>query len=257
MEIERMIGGITSNYTIYSKADAIKKNLDFVHWRLASVGNWALTDDGYVSNCYNRKDYTDRAGRVKTFIKLTCGVGWDTSCSKINFLENQKYGTYSKTNPKKTWQETESGKKRAKDTVSVYANMLLSRGKVDYTILGQVYRPDQEIPAASVRRFLKQKVAKRMIDKKIKELLSEKSVNKEFALDNIIRALEMAETKGDVNNFLKANDYIMDLLEMKPSKHMITDTIQIDMTKQIADTIAKEERKFTLQRKSETNEAAE
>ena len=46
----------------------------------------------------------------------------------------------------------------------------------------------------------------------------------------------------------------MDLLEMKPNKKMITDTIQVDMTKQIADTIAKEDKRLTLQRKSEQNE---
>ena len=64
----------------------------------------------------------------------------------------------------------------------------------------------------------------------------------------------MAEGKGDVNNFLKANDAIMDLLEMKPSKKVLTDTVQIDVTKQIADTIAMEENKLILQRKEETNE---
>ena len=96
-----------------------------------------------------------------------------------------------------------------------------------------------------------------MVEKKIKELLSDKSINKEFAVDNIIRALQMAESKGDVNNFLKANDYLMDLLEMKPNKQLITDTIQVDVTKQIADTIAKEEKKVTLKRSSETNEISE
>ena len=96
-----------------------------------------------------------------------------------------------------------------------------------------------------------------MIEKKIKELLQEKAINKEFALDNIVRALQMAEEKGDVNNFLKANDYLLDLLEMKPNKQMITDTVQVDVSKQIADTIAKEEKKVTLQRKSETNEPIE
>ena len=172
-------------------------------------------------------------------------------------MENQKYGVYSKTNPKRDWTTEESGKTRAKNTIQAYANMLLSDGSVDYSVLGQMYRPDQQVPEATVRRFLKQKVAKRMVEKKIKELLSDKAINKEFAVDNIIRALQMAESKGDVNNFLKANDYLMDLLEMKPSKQMITDTIQVDMTKQIADTIAKEEKKLTLQRKSEKNEAIE
>ncbi|MAK51204.1 MAG: hypothetical protein CMG85_18490 [Marinobacter sp.] len=133
--------------------------------------------------------------------------------------------------------------------------MLISDGKVDYDTLSKIYRPDQEKPVATVRRFLKQKVAKRMVEEKLKEILAKKSISKEFAVDNIVIALKMAEEKGDVNNFLKANDYLMDLLEMKPNKKMITDTIQVDMTKQIADTIAKEDRRLTLQRKSEENEA--
>jgi len=257
MKIKRRIKGKTKNYPVYSKAEALSKGLEFVYWREAETGNWALTDDNYVAECFDRKNYTDKAGQTKTFIKLTCGVGWDTSFSKIIFEDNHKYGVYSKTNPKRSWDQQESGTTRAKNTVSVYANMLLNSGTVDYATLGEVYRPDQEIPAATVRRFLKKKVAKRMIEKKIKELLKDKAIDKEFALDNIIRALSMAEGKGDVNNFLKANDYIMDLLEMKPTKHMITDTIQVDMTKQIADTIAKEEKKLTLQRKSETNEVSE
>tara|TARA_R110002012_G_scaffold289498_2_gene482629 strand:- start:1269 stop:2042 length:774 start_codon:yes stop_codon:yes gene_type:complete len=257
MKIERRINKKTSKYPVYTKEQAEDKGYDFVYWRQAQVGDWGLTDDGYVAECYARKDYTDKNGKVKTFIKLTCGVGWDSGFSKINFLENHKYGVYSKTNPKRTWDEQESGTTRSKNTINTYANMLLNNGQVDYSVLGQIYRPDQKVPEATVRRFLKQKVAKRMVEKKIKELLSDKSINKEFAVDNIIRALQMAESKGDVNNFLKANDYLMDLLEMKPSKQLITDTIQVDMTKQIADTIAKEDKRLTLKRSSETSEISE
>lgn len=257
MKIKRKIKGKTNHYPVYSKEEASAKKIQYVPWKQAEVGEWALTDDGYVSECFDRKSYTDKAGHVKTFIKLTCGVGWDSSFSKINFLVNHEYGVYSKTNPKRTWDEEENGKTRSKNTVNAYANMLLGSNAVDFNVLGQIYRPDQQTPAATVRRFLKQKVTKRMVEKKIKELLHDKSINKEFALDNIVRALAMAEDKGDVNNFLKANDYLMDLLEMKPNKQMITDTVQVDVTKQIADTIAKEEKKVTLQRKSETNEPAE
>tara|TARA_R110001583_G_scaffold562_3_gene5115 strand:+ start:3921 stop:4694 length:774 start_codon:yes stop_codon:yes gene_type:complete len=257
VKITRRIKGKTSTYPIYTKDEAISKKISFVYWKQAEVSDWALTDDGYVSECFDRKSYTDKGGNVKTFIKLTCGVGWDTNFSKINFLKNNKYGVYSKTNPKRSWDQEEAGKTRSKNVVNTFANMLLSSKAVDYTTLGQIYRTDQQNPTATVKRFLKQKIAKRMVEKKIKELLSDKSISKEFAVDNIVRALQMAEEKGDVNNFLKANDYIMDLLEMKPSKQMITDTIQVDMTKQIADTIATEEKKLTLQRKSETNEQPE
>lgn len=257
MKIKRRIQGKTNEYFVYSKAEADNKKISYVPWKQAEVGDWALTDDGFISECFDRKSYTDKGGHVKTFIKLTCGVGWDSSFSKINFLINHEYRVYSKTNPKRTWDNEEINKTRSKNTINAYANMLLGSNAIDFNTLGQIYRPDQQTPAATVRRFLKQKVTKRMIEKKIKELLHDKSINKEFALDNIIRALAMAEEKGDVNNFLKANDYLLDLLEMKPNKQMITDTVQVDVSKQIADTIAKEEKKLTLQRKLEKNEPIE
>ena len=71
MNIKRRINNKTGKYPIYDKAKAIEKGLDFVYWRQAEVGDWAITDDGYVAECYDRKDYTDKNGKVKTFIKLT------------------------------------------------------------------------------------------------------------------------------------------------------------------------------------------
>ena len=257
MRIKRRIEGKTAYYDILTKQQADQQKVDYVYWKDAEVGEYAITDDDYVALCYARNDYTDKQGQCKTFVKLTCGVGWTSRFTKINFEENHKYGVYSKTNPKRTWDQEEAGTTRAKNTVTAYAQMLLADGKVDYNTLGKIYRPDQKIPIATVRRFLKQKVAKKMVEEKLKEILAKKSISKEFAVDNIVLALKMSEEKGDVNNFLKANDYLMDLLEMKPNKKMITDTIQVDYTKQIADTIAQEDKRLTLQRKSEEDERPE
>ena len=253
-KIKRRINHKTAEYPIYTQDEADKNKLKYIYWKDCDKGDWGLTDDKYVSECISRTDYTDRNGSTRTFIKLTCGVGWASSFSTIKFELNDAYGVYSKTNPAKDWKEHEIKTTRAKNTVNTYANMLLSGEVVDFDKLGKIYRPDQKIPAATVRRFLKQKVTKKMVEEKLKDLLSEKSINKEFALDNLLRALHMAEGKGDVNNFLKANEQIMDLLEMKPSKKVVTDTVQIDVSKQIADTIAMEEKKLTLERKEESNE---
>jgi len=257
IRIKRRIDGKTAYHNIQTEKEARNDKIEYVHWKNAKVGEYASTDDGYVALCYNKKDYTDKNGKLKTFVKLTCGVGWVTPFAKLEFLKNHEHGVYSKTNPARKWDEEEGGKMRSKNTVTAYAQMLINDGKVDFQALSKIYRPDQKEPIATVRRFLKQKVAKKMGEEKLKEILSKKSISKEFAVDNIVVALKMAEEKGDVNNFLKANDYLMDLLEMKPNKKMITDTIQVDMTQQIADTIAKEDKRLTLQRKSEENEARE
>tara|TARA_R110002033_G_scaffold104015_1_gene151616 strand:- start:11191 stop:11973 length:783 start_codon:yes stop_codon:yes gene_type:complete len=254
IEIKRRIKKKTKMYPVYTQKEALDKNIVFVYWKECNPSDWGLTDDGYVSKCYDRNNYTDKNGNTKTFIKLTCGVGWNSSFSKINFETNHGYNSYSKINPSKTWDEQESKTTRAKNTVSAYTRMLLSSDQVDFDVLGKIYRPDQKTPAATVRRFLKQKVVKDMVEEKLKDLLAKKSINKEFAVDNLVSALHMAESKGDVNNFLKANEQIMDLLEMKPSKKTITDTIQVDLSKQIADTIATEEKKLLVQHKEETDE---
>lgn len=255
VEIQRKMkdkGKVTCR--IYTEEEARDLNLSPVPWRLAHVGDWAITDDGYVSECCGRSTYTDKHGAMRTYIRLTCGVGWDNGFAKISFLENHKHGTYTKANPTKGWEEHEANKTRTKNMITAYAQMVIGDGGVDFDVLGDIYRPDQKIPRATVKRFLKQKTIQNMIEEKIQELLEKKDVNKEFALDNILRALQMSESKGDINNFLKANDYIMDLLDMKPSKKMITDTIQVDVSKQIADTIAKEDKRLTVQRKSEEDD---
>ena len=95
------------------------------------------------------------------------------------------------------------------------------------------------------------------IEKKVKEILSEKSINKEFAIDNLLVALDMAQHKGDVGNFLKANDMVMDLLEMKPNKLITTDSVELIDTTKILDTITAEEKKMKLQRKEERDEPRE
>ena len=196
MRIKRRIEGKTAYYDILTKQQADQQKVDYVYWKDAEVGEYAITDDDYVAVCYARNDYTDKQGQCKTFVKLTCGVGWTSRFTKINFEENHKYGVYSKTNPKRTWDQEEAGTTRAKNTVTAYAQMLLTDGKVDYNTLGKIYRPDQKIPIATVRRFLKQRVAKKMVEEKLKEILAKKSISKEFAVDNIVLALKWSYDLG-------------------------------------------------------------
>ena len=70
-------------------------------------------------------------------------------------------------------------------------------------------------------------------------------------VDKMLSAIEIAESKQDVGNILKATDSFMDLLEMKPNKRITTDTMQIDMTSQISDQIETEEKKLIMSRKTE------
>ena len=258
MQIERIYARKKQVFNIYTQKEADDSpDISYQPWKQAYTGDYALTDDGYVSKCLGRKDYTDANGSVKTFVKLSCGVGWITPSARILFELNHAHGSYSKTNPARKWDDQEVNSTRGKNTINTYANMVLGGG-VNYSKLGQIYRPDSKIPEATVKRFLKNKKVKMEVEKKVKEILLEKSISKEFAVDNLVKALEMAEHKGDVGNYLKANDQIMDLLEMKPSKAITTDTVELIDTTKLLDQITKEEqRKVVMQRKEERDEPTE
>lgn len=146
---------------------------------------------------------------------------------------------------------------RTKNLVNAYVGQLTSTRKVDYNQLGMIYRPDEQNPAATVRRVLKQEVIKKMVEKKLREVLSDKGINSSSVLDTMLEGLDIARNKQDVTNMIKISDVFMDLLEMKPSKKIITDMFQLDVSSNIGDLIAKEEKSLKLSRKIEEDEPAE
>ena len=90
-----------------------------------------------------------------------------------------------------------------------------------------------------------------MVEKKLAELLIDKGITKEYALDMQLEAAQMARNKGDISNLLKVADNFMDLLSMKPGKVVTTDTMEIDMSSKIVDAIESEDKKMKLERKVE------
>ena len=96
-----------------------------------------------------------------------------------------------------------------------------------------------------------------MVEKKLKEVLSEKGINSSSVLDTMLEGLHIARNKQDVTNMIKISDAFMDLLEMKPNKKITTDTLQLDVASNIGDLIAHEEKSLKMSRKVEEDEPAQ
>ena len=95
-----------------------------------------------------------------------------------------------------------------------------------------------------------------MVEKKLREVLSEKGINSSSVLDTMLEGLHIARNKQDVTNMIKISDSFMDLLEMKPNKKITTDTLQLDVASNIGDLIANEEKSLKMSRKVEEDEPA-
>ena len=93
--IKRKIGGKHREFEIYSKDEADKKGFAYIHWKHADKGDYALSDDGYIGECLDRKVYTDKKGRTKTFIKCAHGVQWVTNTGQFLYEPNKEIGNLS------------------------------------------------------------------------------------------------------------------------------------------------------------------
>ena len=110
-------------------------------------------------------------------------------------------------------QEIQSG--RFKRTVDLYARMLIN-GAIDWDVLGNKYRSDQKIPAATVKRLLKQEQVQEIVNDKIVEILASKGVKEEFLIDKRLETIELAKELQKPDIMLKGIEGFEDMLEMKP-----------------------------------------
>lgn len=249
-KLVRTINGTKRTYVIYNRVEADNKGLTYKYWKEVDIGDNALTDDNYVGTCLKRKDYKDKQGRIKTFITLSCGVGWTGGKAKILYEENKTFGVYSQSKPT-YWADREIRTTRFKNAVAVYVEQLLSKKGVDWDVVGNVYRPNQEIPAATVRRLFKQQKVRDVIEDKLKEVLKDKDITQEKVLDLHLEAIDIARSKKDPSNMLRATENLMDLLEMKPGKRIITESLEMGITSNIAEQIESEEKRLKLEQKTE------
>ena len=247
-KIKRKVNGINKLFPVYHYTEVT--DMKYKHWKDVDKGDYGISDDGYIGECLSKKVYTDKKGRTKTYITMCYGVQWGSPNARLLYEPNKKANIYNQVKPR-SWKEREVGKTRTKNLVTAYVEQLISDSKVDFKVLGNIYRPDQDIPEATVRRLLKQKEIQTMVEEKLKELLTKKGVTKETVIDLHLKALEMAENKADISNFLRATENFMKLLDMETSKKITTDTIELDYTKKIEDAIAQEDKRVKLSKTTE------
>lgn len=128
---------------------------------------------------------------------------------------------------RKKWVKVELTKTRAKIVINVYVKMILS-GKTDLHKLAEMYRPDSLKPIATLKRFLKQKEVKQMINEKLDEALRLHGIDMEFIIQKRKEILDGAMKKEDYSNANKVLDSFEDKLEMNKVDQRLTYRAEID-----------------------------
>ena len=228
----------STDYEVFPKEEFKKLGKKYKHWNKCSPGDWGVSDDGYVAECLQRNIYGTSIEMVFPY-----GRQWVSKTGKLEFEPHYYSKNYSNVSTK-TYAELESTRDRADLAIDAFLAYKMAGQTPDMEKIGRIYRPDQKNPGLAVKKLLKTKEVKKIMADKLKEILVEKEIDEGYVLDVMKDAVDEAKVKEDAANMIRAAKELSVFLDMQPKNKQVTESIEMDMSHQIADTYDKQTKKL-------------
>lgn len=203
------------DFEIYEKQEADNLGIKYKYWKETYPNEYGISDDGYVSKCIKESFLSGKVVKVFPYAQVR-----PIASQRLRFVERYQNRAWGLS--EKPALEREARRGRTKRFVQAYIKMFFL-GKVDWYALGIIYNPNEKIPQASAKRLFKNKWVQQMIDEGLKKELQNKGIDKSFYLDRILEAIDIARSKKDATNMLKAAEMIGSILEEKTELNEIQD----------------------------------
>ncbi len=216
--LKRKFRGEQREFCIYSQDEAENAGINYVHWREARKGDWALSDDGYVGECLDvLGPYTNRLGKTARYMIFSYGKVFDYLSTKLNFLERKFTKSYSWISTK-DWATKEAERKRGQRFITAYVMNFMAGVPIDWKKLGLIYRPDQngKQPDKTAKHLFKQEVFKKMIQQKMIEVFRGKNISEDDVIEMFRDALTMAKANKDAKEIRMVAEDFRDMFDMNP-----------------------------------------
>jgi|TARA_R100000789_G_scaffold90334_1_gene87811 hypothetical protein len=222
-------------YLIYTKDEADNKGIHYKSWKRCRGGDWGLSTDGYVAECIKRREYKSKRGVYPKGVSFNLVFPYGQAFyseryperGSLEYRKHEQTGTYTSVSSRPTW-ELERDRTRTKNFVRAYVKQYLG-GKLNYSVLGRIYRSDEDNPVVRAKSLLKKKYVKDMIDKELSEILTSKGIDEGTVFDMLIEAADMARQKEQASNLLRVAENLMDIFGMKAKKE-VTQEFEADVT---------------------------
>lgn len=229
------------NYPVYTQAEADAEGIKYKPWKESEEGGWLLSDDGFVAQVFKRRTYTPRDGRIRDYLEAPFGrIFWGKN-QKIKFTAGDRDFRVNY-NGTLTTKRTGCGQTE-KDFVTSYA-LTMDSDLATEMVMGTPTKS----ALMSNRRLVKTERFRTMLRDELKALLSENGVTEKFVIDLMYETIEMAKTKKDVTNLMRAVENCQRMLGMaEPQKERVVNTIEATRTtRTLVDKLHEEEDKLKL-----------
>jgi len=205
-------------YLIYTEKEAKDHKIPYKAWRDCNMGDFGLSDDGYVAVCIKRREYEKYTNYVFPYGQVFGGPK-----KKLLYEPHRKTGSYASITAQ-TFEDKYRRNRQYKNFAKAYAIQFVS-GNLDYDKLGKIFSPTDGNPSAKTKSLLKKEYVKEMIDDELKKILAEKEIDEGSVLDMIKKAHEVANDKLDPANMMRAAEVLVKILGLydrkQPDIHQI------------------------------------
>tara|TARA_R110002020_G_scaffold170603_1_gene360367 strand:- start:254 stop:1015 length:762 start_codon:yes stop_codon:yes gene_type:complete len=230
-----------TTYSVYREKEAKDEGISYKHWHEAEAGEYAISDDGYVSLVISKKP-CDKKKNDSIYYRFP----WGSAFHNPRYPRKTLKVAGRKTNTTlsgKSYIETQKNSQVMQDLA-----MSAAWFKHPDTIVDEVLGKDCEPwKRKKWKRTMKSEVFKKMKREELSKRLSDHNMTEDFTLDLFDTTIIMAKEKKDVTNLMRAVENLQDMHGMK-EKHLekTTHKIEAHSSTQLLDDILDEEKKIEI-----------
>lgn len=192
-----------------------------VSWRDAVQGeSWVLSDDGFAVWCMEVKRYVEKPvpgygkrTRARHLVRTVIGRFWNVRGQEM-LWEKIRARRVKKSYTPAGWIVKEVAKTRTRRVTKLYAMMLLA-GRVDWHVLSVLWKPTEIVPGWRIKKLFREEEVIELVTKELYALMMAKGVTPEYVIEKMLRAVDLAEIKGDGSTILKACHDFREMLGME------------------------------------------
>lgn len=227
-----------TTYYVYSKEEADSKDIEYKYWKDADTNDWAISDDDYVAQVIKRKSYTDHRGKISHYLRFPFGfMMWKTQypSTKFKFEGRLNNGTLSGKSPT----EVSMGNEKIQNLALCFAHVY-DRDLAIQLAIGDI----SPATVRKYRRIMKTERFKKVVNEKIQALLAENDLTEQFTLSLLKEVIDMAKTKSDITNLMRAIENLQDMHGMKGNRVKKSIAVEESHRRKLIDSIHEEKRKI-------------
>lgn len=237
----------STDYSIYSKEEALVEKIDFKHWQKAQEGEWALTDDGYVAKVIKRKEYEDKeTKRTSLYYRMPFGyIMWNPKYPTKQFNCGGREANNTMTGKK--WLEVIS-KSDKYQALATWAAISEDRD----VAIDQVFGPVSAGKRRKLRRHMRTETFRTMKREESQKLLADNFMDANYFVDLMKQGINIAVEKKDVNGIRGFVSDGMDIHGMKDKEVVkTTEKLEAVQTRKLIDNINQEEERLIATKTTE------